>query len=279
LVEQKSVLAVFAHPDDEAFGVGGALKMYADRGDKTALVCATRGEQGEISDPALATPETLGAVREAELRESCRILGIGDLSFLDYRDGRLAQANRAEAVGRLVRQIRRLRPQVLVTFDANGGYGHLDHIAIHEITGQAFAAAGDPTVYPEQIGEGLEAYVPRKLYYVAAPRGTMARISEQLVAMGMDFRPGGDAATIPHEQMGTPDEEITTVIPLDDEAYHAKRAAWAAHRTQNPADGPLARLPEVAQRDLWGTERFVRAAPPAVPGQPIEDDLFAGISL
>jgi len=184
LVEQKSVLAVFAHPDDEAFGVGGALKMYADGGAKTALVCATRGEQGEISDPALATPETLGAVREAELRESCRILGIGDLSFLDYRDGRLAQANRAEAVGRLVSQIRRIRPQVLVTFDANGGYGHLDHIAIHEITGKAFAAAGDSAAYPEQIAEGLEAYAPRKLYYVAAPRGAMAKISEQLVANG-----------------------------------------------------------------------------------------------
>ena len=278
-MEQQSVLAVLAHPDDEAFGVGGALKMYADRGASTALVCATRGEQGEISDPVLATPETLGAVREAELRDSCRILGIGDLSFLDYRDGHLAQADRAEAVGRLVRHIRRLRPQVLVTFDANGGYGHLDHIAIHEITGQAFAAAPDRAAYPEQLAEGLEPYAPQKLYYVAAPRGAMAKISEQLVAMGVDFRPGGDAATIPLEQMGTADEEITTVIPLDDAAYEAKRAAWAAHRTQNPADGPFARLPEAAQRDLWGTERFVRAAPPAVQGQPIEDDLFAGISL
>ena len=213
------------------------------------------------------------------MRESCRLLGIGDLSFLDYRDGGLAQANRAKAVGRLVRQIRRIRPQVLVTFDANGGYGHLDHIAIHEITDQAFVAAADSAAYPEQLAEGLEPYALRKLYYLAAPRGTMAKISEQLVAMGVDFRPDGDAATIPLEQMGTADEEITTVIPLDDAAYEAKRAAWAAHRTQNPADGPFARLPEAAQRDLWGTERFVRAVPPAAPGLTIEDDLFAGVSL
>src|SRR5919201_4041473 len=104
----------------------------------TALVCATRGEEGEISDLALATPETLGQVREQELREACRIIGIEDLSFLDYRDGSLAQADPREATGRLVRQIRRVRPQVVVTFDVNGGHRPRRHMAIHRLTLPAF---------------------------------------------------------------------------------------------------------------------------------------------
>ncbi|MCA1597811.1 MAG: PIG-L family deacetylase [Chloroflexi bacterium] len=86
-MDQKCLLAVFAHPDDEAFGVAGVMRKYRDEGVKTALVCATRGEAGEISDPALATPETLGQVREGELRAAARIMGIEDVSFLDYRDG------------------------------------------------------------------------------------------------------------------------------------------------------------------------------------------------
>jgi N-acetyl-1-D-myo-inositol-2-amino-2-deoxy-alpha-D-glucopyranoside deacetylase len=108
-MEQQCLLAAFAHPDDEAFGTAGVFRKYRDEGARTALVCATRGEEGEISDPALATPETLGQVREQELREACRIIGVEDLSVLDYRDGSLAQADPTEATGRLVRQIRRVR--------------------------------------------------------------------------------------------------------------------------------------------------------------------------
>src|SRR5205085_6693034 len=92
-MEQRCLLAAFAHPDDEAFGTAGVFRKYRDEGARTALVCATRGEEGEISDPALATPETLGKVREQELREACRIIGVEDLSFLDYRDGSLAQVD------------------------------------------------------------------------------------------------------------------------------------------------------------------------------------------
>src|SRR5205085_10966727 len=92
-MEQRCVLAAFAHPDDEAFGTAGVFRKYRDEGARTALVCATRGEEGEISDPALATPETLGQVREQQLREACRIIGVEDLSFLDYRDGSLAQVD------------------------------------------------------------------------------------------------------------------------------------------------------------------------------------------
>src|SRR5215217_1820640 len=132
-MDQRCLLAVYAHPDDEAFSIAGVFRTYSDAGVRASLVCATRGERGEISDPALATPATLGEVRERELRAACRMAGVEDLSFLDYADGTLSSVDEDEAVGRIVYHIRRLRPQVVVTFDANGDYGHPDHMAIHRL--------------------------------------------------------------------------------------------------------------------------------------------------
>lgn len=279
-MEQRCLLAAFAHPDDEAFGTAGVFRKYADEGVTTALICATRGEEGEISDPTLATRETLGRVREQELRAACAIMGVADLSFLDYHDGRLAQTDEVEATGRLVRQIRRLRPQVVITFDANGGYGHLDHIAIHRLTVAAFQQAGDPSCYPEQIAEGLPAYAPHKLYFTAFARSAMRRMREQMASgHGAAFQPGGDRATIPLEEMGTPDELITTVVTLDERQYEAKLRAMQAHRTQMDPRNPIGSLPPEAMRAWLGTERFVRAYPSGPTGDGVENDLFAGVHL
>src|SRR6478672_43851 len=155
-----AILAVYAHPDDEQ-GVSGTLAKYARQGVRTGLICATRGEVGEISDPALATPENLGAVRERELRDAAAVLGVQQLWFLDYRDSGMAgtapngdprafmNADGEEVVGRIVRIIREFKPQALVTFDATGGYGHPDHVAIHRWTTEAFATAADPARYPD----------------------------------------------------------------------------------------------------------------------------------
>jgi N-acetyl-1-D-myo-inositol-2-amino-2-deoxy-alpha-D-glucopyranoside deacetylase len=134
-MEQKlTLMAVFAHPDDEAFGIGGTLARYgADAAVRVVLVCATRGEAGEISDPKLATPEQLGEVREQELRCACQKLQVDDVYFLGYRDsgmagtpeneapGALATADPDEVVGKIVAHIRRERPDVMVTFDETGG--------------------------------------------------------------------------------------------------------------------------------------------------------------
>jgi LmbE family N-acetylglucosaminyl deacetylase len=272
-------LAVFAHPDDESFGVGGILRAYSDRGIKTALICATRGEEGEINDPSLATRETLGAVREQELRAACAIMGVDDLMFLGYHDGKLAVASRAEAVGRIVHEIRRLRSQVIATFDANGGYGHTDHIAIHAFTTEAFKLAGDASAYPEQLTGGLKPYAPQKLYYVAMPRSMMVGIREELQKQGIDFVPGGNMATIPLEEMGTPDEDITTVVVLDDRSYETKIAAWHAHRTQVEPNSFIEKQDPVATRQWRGKERFVRAIPPLGRDEPRETDLFEGSQL
>jgi LmbE family N-acetylglucosaminyl deacetylase len=156
--KHSTILAVYAHPDDEAFTTGGVLAHYAAQGHRVALICATRGEVGEISDPALATAETLGQVREEELRCAANALGLSELIFLGYRDSGMAGtaenqhpeafANAAaeEVVARLVGHIRRLQPDVVITFDPGGGYGHPDHIAAHRHTVAAFHAAADAAI-------------------------------------------------------------------------------------------------------------------------------------
>ena len=171
----RRLLAVVAHPDDETFGCGGTLAKYSGDGVQVSLVCATRGEAGEISHPDLATKADLGAVRERELRAASRILGINDLTILDYRDSGMAgssenkhpkalcQADKTTLTGMIVEAIRRLRPQVLVTFDAGGGYGHPDHIAIHDATLAAFHASGDPSKFPDQLSSEIFSHQPNQL--------------------------------------------------------------------------------------------------------------------
>jgi LmbE family N-acetylglucosaminyl deacetylase len=276
MMEQKCFMAVYAHPDDESFSVAGLFRKYHDAGIKTGLICATRGEQGATSDPALAMPELLGQAREHELRESCRILGVDDLSFLDYRDGMLAEVDEIEAVGRIVYHIRRLRPQVVVTFDANGDYGHLDHIAIHRLTVSAFQKAGDPSCYPEQLRDGLGAHVPCKLYAHAMAWSIMRKVYRQARAEQRSFAPGGCTATIPVAQMGTPDDEITTWIPLSHWQLAAKIAAMRAHRTQLTPDSLFHRFPSGAGREWLETERFKLLYPSATHVR--EDDLFEGVT-
>lgn len=275
---QRCIMGVFAHPDDETFSMAGTFRRYHDQGVRTALVCATRGEAGEISDPALATGENLGQIREQELSEACRIMGVDDLSLLNYRDGALQAADPTEATGRLVRQIRRLRPQVLVTFAANGGYGHPDHMAIHRLTVAAFQQAADPACYPEQIEEGLQPYAPQKLYTVGFARSAMGALRDMAAAGGVSFSPGGAAATIPPEEMGTPDEDLTTVVTLTDAEYELKMRAMQSHRTQMNPDNPISRLPPETIRAWLGAEQFVQVVPPRAASQDLEHDLFAAIT-
>ena len=276
-MDRRCLMGVFAHPDDEVT-MAGAYRYYRDAGVSTALVCATRGEAGEISDPGLATRETLGRVREQELREACRIMGIEELAFLDYYDGRLADADAEEAAGRIVAEIRRLRPQVIVTFDANGGYGHRDHIAIHQLTRVAFNQSGHPAAYPEHFARGWEPYAPQKLYYIAFPRSAFQKMRNESQRRQPDVQPFGSVATIPYEEMGTEDDRVTTSIPLDDALYAVRNRAMEAHRTQQNPNGAFAHVTPELLREVWGTQYFVRAIPPAAPGDNSEHDLFAGVS-
>jgi len=143
------LLLLLAHPDDESFLAGGTVARLADEGRPAALVCATRGQAGSLGDPPLATRETIGRVREGELRDACAVLGLDLVALLDYEDRRLGEAD-PDAIRRtLVGQLRRERPRVVVTFDPNGVTGHPDHIAISRFALDAVTAAGDARWAPE----------------------------------------------------------------------------------------------------------------------------------
>ena len=237
---------------------------------------ATRGEEGEISDPTLATPEDLGRVREQELRTACAAFGVSDVTFLDYRDGHLAQADEREAVGRIVAQVRRFQPDVVVTFAANGMYGHPDHMAIHRLTLAAVSAAADAAQYPDS---GAAPHRVRKVYLQGAPREALLQWRDAERAAGHDFIPGGNAATIPVEEMGSPMAEITTTITLTDDEMARKQRAMLAHATQISPDNPFVKASPEELRQRMGTEFFILLPAPisdqdyAVP----ETDIFAGI--
>jgi LmbE family N-acetylglucosaminyl deacetylase len=190
------LLAVLAHPDDESFGMGGTLALYASRGVQVHLVCATRGEAGEVEPRLLQKFPSIASLRENELRCAAEKLGLAGVYFLGYRDSgmagstdnahpeALANAPLEAVAGQVVQYIRRLRPQVVLTFDPIGGYRHPDHIAIHIATTLAFFAAADPQAYP---GELLP-YQPARLYYHTIPRRFLKWALRLLPLFGKDPR-------------------------------------------------------------------------------------------
>ncbi len=286
MAHQLVLMIVFAHPDDEAFGIGGTLARYgAEAAVRVVLVCATRGEAGEISNPKLATPERLGEVREQELRCACQKLQVDEVYFLDYRDsgmagtpenlapGALAAADLDEVVGKIVAHIRRERPDVVVTFDEAGGYGHPDHVAIHHQTRAAFAAAADPAKFPEQIAMGLKPHQAKKLYYTAIPRRFFREAVEKIQELGIEI-PARYLERV-DGLVGMPDEACTTDIYVQD-FWDSKQAAVQCHATQLNPDSIFAMLPAEIMRQLQAWECF-QLAESSVGGDEGNHDLFAGL--
>jgi len=281
-MQVRSLLAVFAHPDDEAFGSGGTLARYAAEGVHIMLVCATRGEVGEISDPALATPETLGNVREAELRNAAQVLGLTDVRFLGYRDSGMAGTDNNQhpdafvntaaepVVAQLVRLIRLLQPQVVLTFDPHGGYGHPDHIAIHQHTVAAVHAAGDAQRYP---GQGSPWQVAR-LFYPVFTRGMLYKMRDLLVAANVDT---SQFDRLAESDIGWPDDQVHAVLDVKS-VVDVKWSALHAHRTQFGPNNPFRQLPEELAKQLMSREHFALAWPEPEPGLQL-DDLFAGVEI
>ncbi len=284
--DKRTLMAVFAHPDDESFGIGGTLARYGAEPDiRVVLLCATRGEAGEISDPGLAIPARLGEAREAELRCAGKALGIDEIHFLGYRDSGMAgtlenqhpqaltMADFEEGVGQIVAHIRRERPDVLVTFDENGGYGHPDHVAIHHMAKEAFAAAADPSRYPEQIQAGLSTHATKKLYYTAIPRRFFLAMVEKLKELEIEVPERFVEMT--EMPIGLPDEACTTDVDVR-EFWEAKQAAIRCHATQLSPDNLFLSLPPEMMRELQAWECF-QLAESAVGGDGQSHDLFAGL--
>jgi len=220
-----ALLAVFAHPDDEAFRAGGTLALLARRGVRVHLLTATRGEAGSCGDPPLCAPEELPAVREAELRCACAALGIEPPRLLDYRDGGLAEVDEEEAVTRVLAVMRELRPQAFLTWPPDGLSGHPDHAAVSRWTALAFERAAAPG--------------PAALYHLAIPRSV------------------AQALGLAHLH-ATPDEEITLTVDVTP-VWEQKLAAIRCHATQ-VGGSPILAAPLERQRLFLGTEHFQRAA-------------------
>ena len=271
-LENLKVLAAFAHPDDEGFGPGGTLAMLAAAGSAVTLVCATNGDVGEISDPALATPETLGQVRQQELRDAMAVTGVRDVRFLGYRDSgmegtddnnnpsSLYQASGGEVVGALVEIMREVRPNVVITHDPSGGYGHPDHVTVHHRTTQAFQASGDPawqSAPPDSSAAAArQPWTAGLLYYVCYPRSNFRRMWQQMVDNGIT----PPFASLEVDKIGSPDAEVTTTVDVSN-YVETKIASLACHRTQMDPNGPFAQLPEVLTREIMSTEYFTLALP------------------
>ena len=262
------LLCVLAHPDDESLGMGGTLARYASEGVETYLVTATRGERGRFGN-AVERPgaEVVGKVRENELLAAANELGLKDVAFLDYMDGDLDQVPPTEAIAKIAGHVRRVRPQVVVTFGPEGAYGHPDHIAISQLTTAALVSAADP-----RYGEGGNGGAHRvsKLYYMAWTKEKWA--AYQAAFRTVKFQVDGQ------ERQATPwpDWAITTVI--DTRAHWP--AVWRAvccHKTQMAIYGQLENLSEEHHRFLWGTQEFYRVFSSANGGRARESDLFEGL--
>jgi LmbE family N-acetylglucosaminyl deacetylase len=264
-----TLMAVHAHPDDEVLGTGGVFARYSEEGIRTVLVVCTNGEQGD--GPGGVKPGEPGhdgaavaATRLAELGKSVSYLGVRDVELLGYRDSGMAgwSANAdpgvfcniplAEPAERVEDLMRQYRPQVVVTYDENGNYGHPDHIQAHRVAVAAAEATG----------------IPLKFYYSAVPKSGFARLRAALEASGADI----EEIDVP-EDFGTPDEMITTDIDVS--AYvERKLAALAAHGSQTE-NSFFSRLPDDVVRLALSHESFVLRSAPS--GLAREDDLFAGL--
>ena len=237
----RTILAVFAHPDDESLACGGTLARLADSGARVVLLCASRGESGSVRHGSLVDASELGRVRSAELLEAARTLGIADVLICDHPDGDLRWADVSEFHEEIVAAIGHYRPDGVITFAEDGLYWHLDHIGVHERTYTAVRSLG--------------ADAP-PLYYVTIPKGVMRAVVEA--------GPRGEAVGegkfwgIEPDVFGEAAKSSTFVVDVR-VWVPRKLAALSCHRTQVGPDHPFARIDEAEAKRLLGLEHFRRA--------------------
>lgn len=253
---RRTVLAVFAHPDDESLMCGGTLARLSDAGVRVVLMCATRGEQGSTSDPALVPDGDLGSVRVRELGEAAAILGISDVIALDHGDGDVRWHNVAEFHRDIVSAIEQYRPEAVITFAENGLYWHLDHIGVYERTLTAVQSLGDAAP---------------PLYYVTMPQGLFRDVVEAAHAKRgapLDSSFWG----IEPDAFGETTMPASFVIDVRDWVSR-KLAALRSHRTQLGIRHPLVWLDEADARRWLGFEYFRRSPHVASSAESVLEEL------
>lgn len=277
-----SLLTIHAHPDDESSKGAGSVRLYADKGVNTTLVCCTGGELGDILNPAMDNEQTrnnIPLVRRGELDEAAGIIGYDHVEMLGYWDSGMAdtednenpesfhQADMDEAVGRLVAILRRARPQVVITYgDDQQGYPHPDHLKVHAITMPAIEAAADAGAYSEH-GDRWQV---QKVYYSTWSKARLLEMQAKFAEFGLE-------SPFDEQWLNRPgqDHRITTRIRIDNKI--AMRALLA-HRTQVDPNSPFwFGLPEDVRLELYPFDEYILAhGSPGSDG--IEDDLFAGVT-
>jgi len=296
------LMLVHAHPDDETIGQGATMASYAARGTQVILVTCTLGEEGEVLVPELAhlasdRDDTLGKHRITELANAMKELGVTDHRFLggagrfrdsgmvwheeghatagdDVKEGTFWRADLLEASDLLVEVIREVRPQVLITYDQFGGYGHPDHIQAHRVATYATSLAAVPSYRPE-LGAAWDI---AKVYWSAMSQSRMREGLRALRAAGDTTSFEGMDPEGPMPPFIVPDEQLSAVVVADDFA-EAKIRAMRAHATQIAVDGPFFALSNNIGNQVWGTEfyRIAKGKRGPLNEDGLETDLFAGL--
>lgn len=266
--EALRLLAVFPHPDDESLGLGGTLAKYAAEGVETYLICATRGERGWNGPPEEDPgPEALGRIREAELRCAAAQLGLREVHFLDYIDGDVDRAAPQEIIAHLTAYIRRIRPQVAVTFSLDGSYGHPDHIALAQFAGAALLCAADNAYRdPDQQAP----FSVSKFYHMVDVQGMVAAVREAIGTISMQID------GVERQHVGWEEWAVTTRIATAD-YFDQVWQAVLCHQSQLPGYGPMIDLPRETLLKFFGEGTFVRVFSRVNGGRAVERDLFAGL--
>jgi N-acetyl-1-D-myo-inositol-2-amino-2-deoxy-alpha-D-glucopyranoside deacetylase len=279
-----TLFMVGAHPDDETFGIGGTLAAYAMAGVKVYYLCGTRGEVGAADPDYMKGYSSVGDMRWGELTCAAGLLGLADIIHLGYRDSgmpgssdnkhpqALAMAPTAEVAERIVKLIRELKPQVVITFDPIGGYNHPDHIAMHRAAVMAFHASGDGS----QFLQSGAPYQPQKLYFSIFPRGALRILVKLMPLLRKDPHKFGRNRDIDLAASARVNFPVNAVIKLNKKAIETRDKARQCHASQLAGGGPpgglFMRLINyfLGQRDL-----FMRSYPP--PGKRKERDLFSQV--
>jgi LmbE family N-acetylglucosaminyl deacetylase len=268
-------MAVLAHPDDESLGVGGTLAKYASEGTEVFLLTATRGDSGRfrgyrVDDHQHPGPSALANIREGELRAAASALGVREVSILDYHDQQLDRANPREAVANIVGHIRRVRPDVVVTFGPDGAYGHPDHIAISQFTTAAIVAAAHPA-HRSNGTESVQPHAVSKLYYIAWPESTWKAYQSAFRKL-VSTVDGIERQAVPW-----PDWAITTVIDTRS-VWSTVWRAVCCHESLVTAYERLSDLSPDDHEALWGRQSFYRVFSTVTGGRLPETDLMEGIN-